>query len=58
MQGRSQAIQSLARVIGPLIGGQLYVSLGHSAPAVMGIFLIFCAIVVMYQTIQTVIVKH
>lgn len=58
VQGGSQAIQSLARVIGPLIGGQLYVSLGHSAPAIMGILLIFCAILVMYQTIQTVIVNH
>lgn len=37
IQGGSQSIQALARMIGPIIGGQIYVSLGHSAPAFMGI---------------------
>lgn len=47
VQGGSQSIQSLARIIGPVIGGQIYVSLGHAAPAFMGVILIASAIPVM-----------
>ncbi|MBC1546332.1 TCR/Tet family MFS transporter [Listeria sp. FSL L7-1435] len=49
IQGGSQAIQSLARIIGPIIGGQIYITLGHAAPAVMGVILITAAIFVLYQ---------
>ncbi|MBC2182591.1 TCR/Tet family MFS transporter [Listeria sp. FSL L7-0233] len=49
IQGGSQAIQSLARIIGPIIGGQIYITLGHTAPAVMGVILITAAIFVLYQ---------
>lgn len=49
IQGGSQSIQALARIIGPIIGGQIYVSLGHSAPAFMGIILIGVAIPVLYK---------
>lgn len=49
IQGGSQSIQSLARMIGPIIGGQMYVSLGHAAPAFMGIILIAAAIPVLYK---------
>lgn len=49
IQGGSQSIQALARMIGPLIGGQIYVSLGHAAPAFMGMILIFAAIAVLYK---------
>ncbi|MBC2286263.1 MFS transporter [Listeria farberi] len=52
IQGGSQAIQSLARIIGPIIGGQLYITLGHAAPAVMGIVLIIAAIFILYQRTQ------
>jgi len=48
VQGGSQAIQSLARVAGPLLGGQLYVLLGHAAPAFMGVILIGAAVFVLY----------
>ncbi|MFT4147078.1 MAG: MFS transporter [Mobilitalea sp.] len=47
IQGGSQSIQALARIIGPVVGGQIYVSLGHSAPAFMGIILIAAAIPVL-----------
>jgi MFS transporter, DHA1 family, tetracycline resistance protein len=47
LQGGSQSIQALARMLGPIAGGHLYVSLGHSAPAFMGILLITAAITVM-----------
>lgn len=49
IQGGSQSIQALARMIGPLIGGQIYVSLGSAAPAVMGMVLIAAAIPVLYK---------
>lgn len=49
IQGGSQSIQALARMIGPIIGGQIYVSLGHAAPAVMGMILIAAAIPVLYK---------
>jgi DHA1 family tetracycline resistance protein-like MFS transporter len=52
IQGGSQSIQALARMIGPLIGGQIYVSLGHAAPAVMGMFLIAAAIPVLFKRTQ------
>ncbi|WP_040203367.1 tetracycline resistance MFS efflux pump [Neobacillus jeddahensis] len=38
--GGSQSIQSLARVIGPIIGGQLYSIVSHTTPAIMGVLLI------------------
>ncbi|WP_213620211.1 MFS transporter [Paenibacillus sp. J22TS3] len=49
IQGGSQSIQALARIIGPILGGQLYVSLGHAAPAFMGMILIAAAIPVLYK---------
>ncbi|MDR4942334.1 MFS transporter [Bacillus wiedmannii] len=49
IQGGSQSIQALARMIGPIIGGQIYVSLGHAAPAFMGMILIVVAIAVLYR---------
>ncbi|MCF8888871.1 MULTISPECIES: MFS transporter [Priestia] len=38
--GGAQSIQSLARFIGPIIGGQLYSVVSHTTPAVMGVVLI------------------
>lgn len=52
IQGGSQSIQALAKIIGPIIGGQIYVSLGHAAPAFMGIILIAAAIPVLYKGTQ------
>ncbi|EPX1932933.1 MFS transporter [Listeria innocua] len=49
IQGGSQAIQSLERIIGPIIGGQIYITLGHAAPAVMGVILIIVAIFILYK---------
>lgn len=53
IQGGSQSIQSLARIIGPIIGGQIYVSLGHATPAFMGMLLISVAISVLYKGTHT-----
>ncbi|WP_413378576.1 MFS transporter [Paenibacillus taichungensis] len=55
IQGGSQSIQALARMIGPIIGGQIYVSFGHAAPAVMGMILIAAAIPVLYKRTQVTI---
>ncbi|KRE59928.1 MFS transporter [Paenibacillus sp. Soil750] len=49
IQGGSQSIQALARMIGPIVGGQIYVSLGHAAPAFMGMILIAAAVAVLYR---------
>ncbi|WP_163856609.1 MFS transporter [Paenibacillus elgii] len=49
IQGGIQSIQALARIIGPILGGQIYVSLGHAAPAFMGMILIAAAIPVLYK---------
>ncbi|MBC1475090.1 MFS transporter [Listeria grandensis] len=50
IQGGSQSIQALARIIGPIIGGFIYVRLGHAAPAVMAIVLIAVAALVLYRS--------
>ncbi|TCN01418.1 DHA1 family tetracycline resistance protein-like MFS transporter [Paenibacillus sp. BK033] len=52
IQGGSQSIQALARVIGPIAGGQIYVTFGHAAPAFMGMLLIAAAIPVLYRSTQ------
>lgn len=51
IQGGSQAIRSLATIIGPIVGGEIYVLLGHTAPFFMGIILIGVAIPVLYKSI-------
>ncbi|MGG5358907.1 MULTISPECIES: MFS transporter [unclassified Enterococcus] len=43
IQGSSQSIQALARMIGPILGGQLYISAGNFAPALMGVLLMIAA---------------
>ena len=52
IQGGSQAIQALARIVGPIVGGQIYVSLGHAAPSIMGVILIAAAMPVLYKATQ------
>lgn len=44
VQGGSQALQALARVIGPLLGGKIYSYFSHLSPAILGIVLILIAI--------------
>lgn len=40
IQGASQRIQALARVIGPMIGGQLYANFHHTMPFIIGFILL------------------
>lgn len=47
IHGSSQALQALTRILGPIIGGQLYVALGYSAPALMGFFLLFFSLLIL-----------
>lgn len=44
IQGASQSIQALARVIGPMIGGQLYASFHYTMPLIIGLILLGSAI--------------
>ena len=46
IQGGSQALQALTRIIGPIIGGQLYVLFGSPAPTFMGIILLILALAI------------
>ena len=55
--GGSQSIQALARIIGPILGGQLYAFLGHAAPAFMGMILILAAIPVLQKSIVNLVEK-
>lgn len=52
VQGGSQSIQALARIIGPIVGGQIYISFGHAAPALMGVILIAIAIPILYKRVH------
>lgn len=52
IQGSSQSIQALARVIGPLIGGQLYSLLSHTMPAIMGIILLVLSAMILVRRYQ------
>lgn len=43
VQGGAQSIQALARIIGPIVAGQLY-RFSHFSPAVLGVVFISCAL--------------
>lgn len=49
VQGGSQSIQALTRIIGPILGGELYISLGHFTIAVMGVILVAAAMAAMHK---------
>ncbi|MHC5228066.1 MFS transporter [Enterococcus sp. LJL99] len=49
IQGSSQSIQALARVIGPIIGGQLYSLVSHTMPAIMGMILLVLSTVILVR---------
>jgi DHA1 family tetracycline resistance protein-like MFS transporter len=46
VQGGSQAVQSLARIGGPLLGGDLYDRVGHTAPYLAGAGIVALAVAV------------
>lgn len=52
IQGSSQSIQALARVVGPIIGGQLYSMVSHTIPAVMGMILLVLSAFVLVKRHQ------
>lgn len=49
IQGGIQSIQALGRIIGPIVGGQIYVLISHTAPAFMSMILILVAIIIFKQ---------
>ncbi|MGL4989615.1 MAG: MFS transporter [Sarcina sp.] len=53
VQGGIQSIQSLARILGPLLGGFLYISFGHSSIAFIGVILILISVLILYKKIQS-----
>lgn len=49
-QGASQSLQSLTRILGPLLGGWLYIHTGHFSPALMGVLLLMVAALALSQS--------
>ena len=49
VQGSNQSVTALGRIIGPLLGGQLYVTLGAIFPYVLGSVAMLAAIVIVKQ---------
>ncbi len=47
IQGGAQSIQAFARVLGPVLGGQLYAMIDHSVPALMGVLFISVAVFIL-----------
>ncbi|MEG0733016.1 MAG: MFS transporter [Vagococcus sp.] len=58
IQGGNQSVQSLARIFGPVIGGQLYVKMGHFYPAIMGICFSFMAIWLSFRVMRLKLVEN
>lgn len=52
IQGGSQSVQALTRIIGPILGGGVYVTLGHFAPALMSMILVAAAVAALRRTIK------
>ncbi|MGX7024966.1 MFS transporter [Vagococcus hydrophili] len=50
IQGGSQSIQALSRIVGPLMAGQLYVTFGHSVPIILGVVLSLVGLLFMVNT--------
>ena len=55
VQGGSQAVQSLARIAGPVVGGLLYDSVNHAAPYLSGAAIVLLAALFMMAVLP---VKH
>lgn len=54
VQGSNQSLQALARMAGPILGGQLYVSVGRASPYVSNALLITLAIVAVWRALSTI----
>lgn len=52
IQGGSQSIQALARIIGPLLGGQIYSLFGHWSPLMMGVVFISFSILIISKFVE------
>jgi DHA1 family tetracycline resistance protein-like MFS transporter len=44
VQGGNQSVQSLARIVGPFVGGLMYANMGHASPFLSGIVMTMLAI--------------
>jgi MFS transporter, DHA1 family, tetracycline resistance protein len=52
VQGSNQSLQALARMTGPILGGQLYTSGGRAAPYLFSVFVIAGAMAAVWQTLS------
>lgn len=53
LQGGMQSVQALTRIIGPLIGGEMYIMLGHHSPYIMGVILVAISAAALLNTRKT-----
>jgi DHA1 family tetracycline resistance protein-like MFS transporter len=54
VQGGNQSMQSLARIIGPFVGGLMYANIGHASPFLGGIFVVLLAIAAIVIALPTI----
>lgn len=54
VQGGNQSMQSLGRIVGPFIGGLMYVNTGHASPFLAGIVVALLAIAAIAVAIPTI----
>ncbi len=54
VQGGNQSMQSLARIIGPFVGGLMYANMGHASPFLSGVFIALLAIAAITVALPTV----
>lgn len=54
VQGSNHALQALARITGPILGGQLYASIGRAAPYMFNAILIAVAVVAAWRALLAV----
>ncbi|HML21548.1 MAG TPA: MFS transporter [Aggregatilinea sp.] len=51
VQGGGQSVQSLARIVGPLMGGESYDRFGHAAPYLSGVGLVLVSLATVVTTL-------
>lgn len=54
VQGGNQSMQSLARIVGPFVGGLMYANMGHASPFISGVFIVLLAIAAIVAALPTI----
>lgn len=54
VQGGNQSVHSLASIVGPVLGGLLYVNIGHATPFLSGVLITVLAIAAIVMALRTI----